>query len=98
MRWILVSKMQLDGGLDIVGLKHRNFGLIAKWGWRFMLESDSFWSKVIMSTHGSNLHEWHTSGKNVMSCCSPWMNISKVWKQVESFASFKPGNDGRILF
>lgn len=38
-----VCKPEVDGGLGIDALKHKKLSLIAKRGWRFMMEPLSFW-------------------------------------------------------
>ena len=38
-------------GLNIRSLRQKNHALIGKWWWRFWLEKDALWSKVIRSIH-----------------------------------------------
>lgn len=49
-----------------LGIKHRNTALLAKWGWKFMMESDSFWGQ-----HGLDSFGWHSSVKRFSSPKSP---------------------------
>ena len=41
-KWELVTKQQSEGGLDFGGLRAKNLALLAKWGWRYMDEENSF--------------------------------------------------------
>ncbi|GJV97551.1 hypothetical protein Tco_1549128 [Tanacetum coccineum] len=42
------------GGLNIVSLRAKNWALVGKWWWRFWVECDARWVKVIRSIHGSD--------------------------------------------
>ncbi|KAA0064690.1 Beta-hexosaminidase subunit [Cucumis melo var. makuwa] len=62
VKWNLVTRTQLDGGLEIGGLKTKNLALLSNWGWRLIDES-SLWSRVVESIHGKSSLGWHTNGK-----------------------------------
>lgn len=39
------------GGLGLGNLKIKNLGLLFKWWWKFLLEDEQLWKKVVKSTH-----------------------------------------------
>ncbi|VVA31869.1 Hypothetical predicted protein, partial [Prunus dulcis] len=52
VRWVRVSKSKEEGGLGIGSLRERNEALRAKWLWRFPLETNSLWHRIIKSKYG----------------------------------------------
>ncbi|XP_071694921.1 uncharacterized protein [Rutidosis leptorrhynchoides] len=42
------------GGLNIGSLRAKNHALLGKWIWRFKMEQNSLWVKIIKSVHGYN--------------------------------------------
>ena len=55
VRWNLVYKVQIDGGLGFGGFKIRIMALVANLGWSFIKHQDSFWCLVFKSFHGSKV-------------------------------------------
>ena len=49
-------------GLEIDNLRIRNRALLAKWLWRFSLETDSLWHGIIVSKHDTHPFEWSLKG------------------------------------
>ena len=49
-------------GLEIDNLRIRNRALLAKWLWRFSLETDSLWHGIIVSKHDALPFEWSLKG------------------------------------
>ncbi|XP_071708570.1 uncharacterized protein [Rutidosis leptorrhynchoides] len=54
VKWDVVLQSYNDGGLNIGSLKGKILALLAKWWWRFKIETNSLWVKVIQSIYGSN--------------------------------------------
>ena len=52
VRWTVICKDKRYGGLGLRHLKDFNYALLRKWLWRFPLESESFWRKVIIGKFG----------------------------------------------
>lgn len=98
VNWKITSKNLEDGGLGIGGLTRRNNALLAKWGWRFGSEPHSLWRKVVESIHDSDSLGWFTYPISSICKRSPWSNISKQWRLVDSFVCFKLGCGSQILF
>ncbi|GJS88284.1 RNA-directed DNA polymerase, eukaryota, reverse transcriptase zinc-binding domain protein [Tanacetum coccineum] len=65
-----------QGGLGIGSLVVRNQDLLAKWWWRFLIEDNALWCKVIRSIHGSQggLHD----ASLIRSKSGPWYRIAKL--------------------
>ena len=51
--WHKVTKSQKEGGLGIQSSKGRNQALLAKLNWRFRLEKDALWVKVLNNKYCS---------------------------------------------
>ncbi|GKB56445.1 putative RNA-directed DNA polymerase [Tanacetum coccineum] len=64
------------GVLGIGSLKAKNLSLIGKWKWRFYVESEALWCKVVKSIHGPNggfgVHSNSSLHKGV------WANIVRI--------------------
>jgi hypothetical protein len=53
VKWDMVCNPYSHGGLAIKNLKRFNEALLGKWLWRFGVERDVFWRKVIMAKYDS---------------------------------------------
>lgn len=51
--WDLVRRPKEEGGLGLGNIEAKNLSLLGKWLWRYLLEADSLWHKVIKSKFGS---------------------------------------------
>lgn len=59
-----------SGGLGIGNLRFKNEALLAKWLWRFSLEPNALWRRIIMSKYGSDPFDWvSTSGPTISGKC-----------------------------
>ena len=54
VKWDNVISSYGLGGLNIGSLRAKNWALMGKWWWRFWVEGDALWVKVIRSIHGSD--------------------------------------------
>ena len=50
--WKTMCKMKEEGGAGLGRIQERNTALLAKWLWRFPLERNALWHKVIKSKFG----------------------------------------------
>ena len=57
---LVAWKYQADGGLGTGAMKHGNFTLLAKWGWRYMAEPRSLYQLMIRSIHGHSSFDRQT--------------------------------------
>ncbi|GJW01465.1 RNA-directed DNA polymerase, eukaryota, reverse transcriptase zinc-binding domain protein [Tanacetum coccineum] len=74
--WNKVISSPKQGGLGIGSLVVSNQALLAKWWWRFLIEDNALWCKVIRSIHGSQggLHD----ASLIRSKSGPWYRIAKL--------------------
>lgn len=63
-----------------------------------MNEEDSLWRQVIRSILGKEPFNWHMVGNSGYSLKSPWISIFRVWRKVDTLASFGLGDGTRIGF
>ena len=52
VKWDLALNKEILGGLNIGSLKAANWALLGKWWWRFQVEGDRLWVKIIKSIYG----------------------------------------------
>ncbi|CAL9025350.1 unnamed protein product, partial [Prunus brigantina] len=58
VRWDLVAKFKIEGGLGVGSLMEKNEVLCAKWLWLFHLEPNSLWHLVIRSKYEVARNGW----------------------------------------
>ncbi|XP_076920757.1 uncharacterized protein LOC143581964 [Bidens hawaiensis] len=63
------------GGLGINKLKDVNTALLAKWGWRYKIEKDNLWVRVINALH---------EGGFTWDCFSAKKSFGGVWSNIVS--------------
>ena len=71
-----------NGGLGIRCLRMFNYALLAKWLWRYGVENDAFWRRVIGAKYGN---EWAVGVQNlclghmVFVCGSPLEKAGSIF-------------------
>ncbi|KAJ0941986.1 putative RNA-directed DNA polymerase [Helianthus annuus] len=68
------------GGAGLGSLKEANYALLAKWWWRFKVENNSIWKKVVWSIHQHN-RSWSPVPVK-MSMPGPWKQIAGIAKEL----------------
>ena len=96
--WKLVTRPKIKRGLGIGRLKEKNKALLFKWLWRFPLEQESIWTRVITSKFGVHLNRWEAGVVSRSTYRSPWKYISSLYDEFRHFVSLKVGNGRRIRF
>ena len=83
LSWVSWDKVlgSFGRGVNIGGLKELNWGLFAKWWWRFHNESEVLWKEVIVSIYGK---ERDLMGGESRIRGSVWGNIVKVGKDLDN--------------
>ena len=94
----MVSRPKTKGGLGIGRLKEKNQALLFKWLWRFPLEQDSIWAKVIRSKFGVHPNNWDAGVAKRCTYRSPWKYISSLYGGFRHWVGFRVGNGSRIRF
>ncbi|GJZ24362.1 hypothetical protein Tco_0561821 [Tanacetum coccineum] len=46
------------GGLDVGSLRGKNLSLLGKWRWRFLMEKDAMWRKVLVNCEWGGCWSW----------------------------------------
>ncbi|KAJ0586998.1 hypothetical protein HanIR_Chr04g0158141 [Helianthus annuus] len=85
--WDLVTRPKKLGGLRISKLKLVNEALLAKWVWRYRVEEESLWRRVLVACHGKR-RKW--------SCLPSNPSLNGVWKNIMSMESKFLVNGKRI--
>ena len=52
VKWESIISSYGAGGLNIGSLRGKNWALLGKWWWRFRVEGDVLWGRVIRSIYG----------------------------------------------
>ncbi|KAJ0497883.1 hypothetical protein HanOQP8_Chr13g0484851 [Helianthus annuus] len=54
VKWNKVCAPKEAGGLGLTPLRDANIALLSKWWWRFKIQPDTLWNKVIRAFHSNN--------------------------------------------
>ncbi|GJW45430.1 reverse transcriptase domain, reverse transcriptase zinc-binding domain protein [Tanacetum coccineum] len=65
-------------GLNIRSLRGKNWALLGKWWWRFRVEGNAFWVKVIRSIYGSDGGLGSVSTMKEACGCGVWGDIVRI--------------------
>ncbi|GJR97831.1 RNA-directed DNA polymerase, eukaryota, reverse transcriptase zinc-binding domain protein [Tanacetum coccineum] len=90
-----MSKFEI-GGLNIGSLKASNLGLLGKWWWRFKVEGNSLWARVIKSIYGDD-GGLRDGGDRVVNSRGTWSSIIKVAKEIDRLGIEFTSSFGRKL-
>uniref|UniRef100_A0A803PJL9 Uncharacterized protein n=1 Tax=Cannabis sativa TaxID=3483 RepID=A0A803PJL9_CANSA len=96
--WEEVCRSRKEGGLGIGGLELKNKGMLMKWLWRFPLEENSLWHKVIVSRYEKANNFWDSKVGVRMSPKGSWRDISNLYSDYLELVCFKVGKGDRIRF
>ncbi|XP_030479135.1 uncharacterized protein LOC115696374 [Cannabis sativa] len=69
-----------------------------KWLWRFPLESESLWHRVIESRYGLANNFWDSKRGERMSPRGPWKDIADLYDEYLRLVKFKVGKGDKIRF
>ena len=98
VRWAVICKDKRHGGLGLRHLKDFNHALLGKWLWRFPLERESFWRKVIVGKFGEEEGGWTTREVRESYGMGLWKDIRKGWEEFFLKTSIRIGNGRRTRF
>ncbi|KAM0003966.1 putative reverse transcriptase zinc-binding domain-containing protein [Helianthus debilis subsp. tardiflorus] len=91
------------GGLGFGSLREFNLAMLVKWWWRFKMDTNSLWRKVIWSVH-NNSRNWQFIPVKI-TLAGPWKHITSISKDfrnigIDLVKCFKgaPGQGRDILF
>ncbi|KAL4564114.1 hypothetical protein LXL04_028166 [Taraxacum kok-saghyz] len=83
INWDKVCSRTESGGLGVIRLEHVNFSLLSKWIWRFKMEEDALWVKIIKCLHGDKGHTDVTNRESSWNGC--WKNILLHTRKLNQF-------------
>ena len=98
VRWDVVCKPRVKGGLGIEKIPLRNRTLLGKWLWRFPRESTTLWHQVILSIYGTHSNGWDVNTVVRWSHHCPWKAIAQVFEDFSKYTRFVVGDGERIRF
>jgi hypothetical protein len=98
VNWNQICAPVRYGGLGVRSLLTFNQALLGKWLWRFGVERDALWRRVIAEKFGSVGGGWSTQQAHGSYGMSLWKYISKGWDQFYKFLEFEVGDGSRIRF
>ncbi|KAJ0589790.1 putative RNA-directed DNA polymerase [Helianthus annuus] len=101
--WDRVASPIDSGGLGLQHLRDVNFALLSKWGWRYKIEFDNLWVKVVNAIHdGGSAWDFLPLKKSIGGV---WHNIVSAIKRptvgnvpLRNFFKGEVNNGVRILF
>jgi hypothetical protein len=98
VNWNQICAPVRYGGLAVRSLLTFNQALLGKWLWRFGVERDALWRRVIAEKFGLVGGGWSTQRVHGSYGMSLWKYISKGWDQLHKFLELKVGDGSRIPF
>ena len=98
VEWSKVCMPVQNGGLGIWWLRRFNSALLGKWLWRYGMERDSLWRKVIEAKYKVEGAGWCTEPVLGTYGVSVWKSIRHSWLDFSKFLQFDVGDGTRIKF
>uniref|UniRef100_A0A2N9EL19 Reverse transcriptase domain-containing protein n=1 Tax=Fagus sylvatica TaxID=28930 RepID=A0A2N9EL19_FAGSY len=96
--WDKVCIPKEVGGLGVRSLILTNKALLGKWLWRFGMEGDHLWRRVLMAKFGSDLGGWRTKPIRGPHGCGLWKGIMSGWEDYFQHVEFVVGQGTRVSF
>uniref|UniRef100_A0A2N9GH27 Reverse transcriptase domain-containing protein n=1 Tax=Fagus sylvatica TaxID=28930 RepID=A0A2N9GH27_FAGSY len=103
MKYHLVRWDQVCSPLDCEGLGVKNLtlfnkALLGKWLWRFGVEVNHLWRRVIVAKYGMEWGGWWSKPCRGTHGCGLWKGISSGWEDFMERTKFSVGKGDRIQF
>ncbi|XP_026429782.1 uncharacterized protein LOC113326232 [Papaver somniferum] len=76
VNWDIVCAKKERGGLGVCNLKLMNTAMLAKWCWRFGVEKNKLWYKIIADKYGTDYSYWLPGKVNLSYGVSCWRAIA----------------------
>ncbi|KAJ9693692.1 hypothetical protein PVL29_009580 [Vitis rotundifolia] len=98
INWEVVCTQKEKGGLGLRKITVLNKALLGKWVWRFAIEKDNLWKKVLVVKYGQEGLGWRTNEVRGSYGMGVWKEIMKeacwCWDKFQ----FKVGKGTKIKF
>ncbi|XP_026451080.1 uncharacterized protein LOC113351280 [Papaver somniferum] len=78
VNWDMVRATKERGGLGVCNLKLMNQALLAKWCWRYGVEKNKLWYKIIVHKYGDDFSFWNTGKITQSYVVSCWRSIAEM--------------------
>ena len=98
VRWDQVCSPMDCGGLGVKNLTLFNKALLGKWLWRFGVEENHLWPRVIVAKYGMEWGGWRSKPCRGTHGCGLWKSISLGWDVFIERIEFSVGKGDRIKF
>uniref|UniRef100_A0A2N9J7Y5 Reverse transcriptase domain-containing protein n=1 Tax=Fagus sylvatica TaxID=28930 RepID=A0A2N9J7Y5_FAGSY len=85
---ILYCSPVSKGGLGVRKLVPFNRALLDKWLWRFGVEDNRLWKRVLVERHGAGCGDWSTGWTRDSHGCGLWKGIMLGWNAFSAHESF----------
>ena len=96
--WKEVCEPLMGGSLGIQNLTMFSQALLGKWLWRYAIEPESLWRRVIDSKYGSMWGGWYSQIGTQAYGVSLWKFIRAGWNTFSNYISYMVGDGSRIKF
>uniref|UniRef100_A0A2N9GZQ1 Reverse transcriptase domain-containing protein n=1 Tax=Fagus sylvatica TaxID=28930 RepID=A0A2N9GZQ1_FAGSY len=90
VKWDTMCSPISKGGLGIRKLVPFNRALLGKWLWRFGVEDNRLWKRVLAARHGTVCGNWSTGWSRDSHGCGLWKGIMCGWDEFSAHDLF-PG-------
>ncbi|RVW40733.1 putative ribonuclease H protein [Vitis vinifera] len=98
VRWEVICKDKRHGGLGLRYLKDFNHALLEKWLWRFPIERENFFRRVIVGKFGEVQGGWTIREVRESYGTGLWKDIRKGWEEFFLRTRIHIGNGRRTRF
>ena len=98
LSWLVVCLEKVKGGLGFGSLGTFNKALLGKWSWRFAIERNPLWKRVLVGKYGQEDEGWCTNGVRERHGVGVWKAIKNGWEDLKVRMRFKVGSGNRVKF
>ena len=96
VKWDTVCSPIAKGGLGVRKLVTFNRALLGKWLWRFGVEGNRLWKRVLVARHGAACGAWSTNLIRGPHGCGVWKGIMLGWDDFSNHLRYKVGRGDRV--
>lgn len=73
VKWSLVCKPKMEGGLGVLDVRAVNLSLLVNWKWRLLADREVLWKEVLKEKYGSSIGEMVVGEEHALpSFASKW--------------------------
>ena len=90
-----MTKPKVEGSLGIQSAKGRNQALLSKLNWRFRIEKDALWAKVLKSKYCSS-RKLNARNRDKLPCSRVWKAMKKGGEVFNKGVRWIPGRNSNL--